>query len=241
MLTLPNAAGFLFDLDGVLTPTVEIHLHAWTETFDSLLRYLGRDDTFQERDYLQYADGKSRFDGVRSFLQSRALFLPEGQADAAPGFESVQSVGNRKNEVFQQLLERDGIKPYAGSADFVDLVARKGIPWGVVSSSANAIQVLKAAGWAGRAGVVVDGMVAAERGLAGKPDPAMFLLAAALLALPPSEAVVIEDALAGVAAGRAGGFGLVVGVARDLSREELFSAGADRVVSDLSELVGELG
>ena len=239
----PAYDAVLFDLDGVLTPTAELHQQAWQEMFEQFLdEYVGPDHApYTEGDYLAYVDGKPRFDGVRSFLESRGIHLPEGDRDEPPGTGSISALGNRKNAVFQDLLRTQGIAPYPGSIRLLDHLAGLGIPAAVVSSSRNAREVLEAAGLADRFTVVADGVVAAERGIPGKPAPDLFLAAAAQLGGPPDKAVVVEDALSGVAAGRAGGFGLVVGVDRGAGREALAAHGADVVVDDLAELVPENG
>lgn len=233
----------LFDLDGVLTPTAELHQRAWAALFE---RYL--DDhqppghrPYTEDDYLAYIDGKPRFDGVRSFLASRDVVLPEGDRTDPAGDGSVSALGNRKNDVFQSLLRNDGIAPYPGSLRVVDHLETLGVAVAVVSSSRNAKEVLAAAGLTSRFGVVVDGVVAAEQGIAGKPAPDMFVAAAMSLGVSPDRAVVVEDAVSGVAAGRAGGFGLVIGVDRGAGRDALVAHGAEVVVGDLAELLASPG
>jgi beta-phosphoglucomutase family hydrolase len=229
----------LFDLDGVLTPTAELHQQAWTIMFEEFLdEYLGPDHVpYTEADYLAHVDGRPRFDGVRTFLASRGIELPEGNHDEPPGRGSISALGNRKNEIFQGLLRTDGIAPYPGSVRLLDHLASLDIPAAVVSSSRNAREVLSAARLAERFAVVADGVLAAERGIPGKPAPDLFLAAAEKLAVPPESAVVVEDAVSGVAAGRAGVFGLVIGVDRGAGRDALLSNGADMVVDDLGELV----
>jgi beta-phosphoglucomutase family hydrolase len=217
----------LFDLDGVLTPTAEVHEHAWAELF--------ADYDFTSEDYLAYVDGKPRYDGVQSFLESRGVELPWGSPDDAPGDHTVCAMGNRKNVVFNEVIERDGISPYPGSLDLLALLDRLGVKQAVVSSSKNARTVLAAAGLADRFEHVVDGMTAVEADLAGKPAPDMFLHAARLLGADPSRSVVVEDAVSGVAAGRAGDFALVLGVDRGGNATALVDNGADLVVTDLSE------
>jgi beta-phosphoglucomutase family hydrolase len=228
----------LFDLDGVLTPTADLHKQAWTAMFEEFLdEHLGPDhDPFTDSDYLAYVDGRPRFDGVRTFLESRGIQLPEGNRDEPPGTGSVSALGNRKNAIFQDLLRTQGIEPYPGSLRLLDHLADLGVPAAVVSSSRNAREVLSAARLADRFAVVADGVLAAERGIPGKPAPDLFLAAAEKLAVPPESAVVVEDAVSGVAAGRAGGFGLVVGVDRGAGRAALSANGADLVVDDLAEL-----
>lgn len=232
----------LFDLDGVLTPTATIHERAWKETFDGWLQR--RADVtgepfveFGDDDYLRYVDGKPRFDGVRSFLASRGVVLPEGDADEAPNDHTVCGVGNEKNDRFRTVLRRDGIAAYPGSLRALDWLAGSGVELAVVSSSRNAPEVLAASGLAPRFEVVVDGGLTAELGLPGKPAPDMFLEAARRVGVEPHRAVVVEDALSGVAAGRAGAFGLVVGVDRGAGHDALRAAGARLVVGDVGELV----
>jgi beta-phosphoglucomutase family hydrolase len=225
----------LFDLDGVLTPTADIHLRAWTTMFDEFLVPRGL-PPFTDADYLSFVDGKPRFDGVRSFLGSRDITLPDGDPDDPPGDGSVAALGNRKNDVFQEVLRRDGIAPYPGSVRLLDDLLERGTSVAVVSSSRNATEVLAASGLAPRFEVVADGVVAAEHGIPGKPAPDLFLWAADRLGVAAADAVVVEDAVSGVAAGRAGAFGLVVGVDRGAGPEALLANGADLVVDDLGEL-----
>ena len=232
----------LFDLDGVLTPTAEIHERAWADMFDAFLADRaggGPWDPFGASDYLLYVDGKPRFDGVRSFVESRDIHLPEGTHDDAPGFRTIGALGNMKNSMFQTILRRDGIEPFPGSVAVLDALAERDAGIAVVSSSKNAPEVLDAAGLASRFEVVVDGSVAARLGLKGKPEPDTFLEAArgarrARRQRLPST----EDAISGVAAGRAGGFGVRC---RRRSRERgtrrSVAAGADIVVDDLAELL----
>lgn len=232
----------LLDLDGVLTPTAEIHERAWATMFDGFLRRrAAATDTafvpFGADDYLAYVDGKPRFDGVRSFLESRGIALPEGHPDDPPGDDTVAALGNAKNAAFQQVLRADGIAAFPGSVRFLDEARAAGKQVAVVSSSRNAPEVLAAAGLAPRFAVVVDGAVAAAEGLAGKPAPDTFLAAARRLGATPARAAVVEDALSGVAAGRAGGFAAVIGVDRGAGRAALLDAGADVVVGDLAELL----
>jgi beta-phosphoglucomutase family hydrolase len=231
----------LFDLDGVLTPTAEIHERAWKEMFDSFLVTIPGEGPFSPSDYLHYVDGRPRFDGVRTFVRSRDIDLPEGTHDDEPGFGSIGALGNMKNEMFQTILRRDGITAYPGSVALLDALAARGAGMAVVSSSRNAPEVLAASGLAPRFEVVVDGSVAARLGLRGKPEADTFLEAAKELDVPADRAVVAEDAISGVAAGRAGGFGLVVGVDRGAGHDALRAAGADIVVDDLAELLGSLG
>jgi beta-phosphoglucomutase family hydrolase len=229
----------LFDLDGVLTPTALIHAAAWKQMFDA---YLGerageRFEPFDAHaDYERYVDGKPRYDGVRSFLASRGIELPEGTPADPPGAETVCGLGNRKDELAVALM-RTGVEPYPGSVRYVKAVRDAGLHRAVVSASVHCREVLEAAGIAGLFEVRIDGIVAAERRLKGKPQPDTFLAAAEALDVPATAATVFEDALAGVEAGRAGGFGFVVGVDRVGQADALREHGARVVVSDLAELL----
>ena len=228
----------LFDLDGVLTPTAEVHMRAWRDLFTDYLTRRGETGRpYVEADYFDFIDGKPRYDGVRDFLASRDITLPEGESSDTSERETVCGLGNRKNDFFAAALADEGVEPYAGSVELLDHLAAKGTQVAVVSSSRNAPAVLEAAGLADRFDVVVDGQVAADAGLPGKPAPDTFLSAARRLGVDPERAVVFEDAVSGVSAGHAGGFGLVVGVDRGVGADKLADAGADRVVTDLSELV----
>ena len=222
-------AGVLFDLDGVITPTAEIHEHAWGELF--------ADFDYTGADYLRYIDGKPRYDGVRSFLSSRNVELPDGDPTDAPGDDTVCAMGNRKNALFNTILERDGIAPYPSSLATIDMLDAADIASAIVSSSKNARNVLDAAGLGKRFDVVVDGVVAASEHIAGKPAPDMFLDAARKIGVDPAGAVVVEDAVSGVAAGAAGGFAVVIGVDRGAGAETLLDHGATFVVADLAELL----
>ena len=227
----------LFDLDGVLTPTATVHMAAWGRMFNEYFAANGISPAFTDDDYHEYVDGKPRYDGVRSLLASRGVTLPDGDPSDLPGTETVCGLGNTKNAAFNKVLQDEGVTPYPGSVAFLDWVVRRGIAVAIVSSSRNAVAILQAAGLADRFSVIVDGVVAADLGLAGKPAPETFLHAAAELGVSPERAVVVEDAVSGVAAGRAGGFGLVLGVDRGAGAEALLESGADIVVSDLGELV----
>jgi beta-phosphoglucomutase family hydrolase len=232
----------LFDLDGVLTPTAVIHERAWKSMFDSYLESRANGapwEPFSADDYLAYVDGKRRVDGVRSFLASRDITLPEGVPDDAPGADTVNGLGNAKNEAFQRVLRSDGIEPYPGSVSFLAALAAHGIAAGVVSSSRNATEVLDAAGLGDRFDVVVDGNVATARNLPGKPAPDTFLAAADDLGASPQRSAVVEDAISGVAAGHAGGFPVVIGVDRGAGHAALSEHGADVVVDDLAELLAD--
>lgn len=224
---------YLFDLDGVLTPTVDLHRQAWQEVFDRVFVKLGV-APFRDADYLQSLDGRPRFEGVAALLASRDISLPEGLPDEE-SLESVQGIGNLKNRAFNEILERDGIAPYPGSLLLLNRLARLGAPVAVVSSSKNAEGVLKAAGLRELFGVVIDGVVASAEGIAGKPEPDTFVRAAKLLGVEPAHCAVFEDAVSGVQAARTGEFGAVIGVDRGAGRADLLRAGADLVVQDLSE------
>jgi beta-phosphoglucomutase family hydrolase len=234
----------LFDLDGVVTPTAEVHMRAWSEMFNEFLKEYAEqhpdDDAdtspYTDADYFAHVDGKPRYDGVRDLLSARGITLPEGGPDDedASG-PTVRGLGDRKNRAFNRVLERDGVTAYPGSVALIDHLRDLGKPMAVVSSSANAPAVLEAAGLADRFQTVVDGKVARELGLPGKPAPDTFLHAASELGASAGTSVVIEDAVSGVRAGRAGDFGLVLGVDRGAGAETLEEAGADVVVSDLVE------
>ena len=228
----------LFDLDGVLTPTAEVHMRAWRDLFTDYLTLKGETGRpYVQADYFEHIDGKPRYDGVRDFLASRGITLAEGEPSDPSDADTVCGLGNRKNEFFAAALADEGVEPYAGSVALLDHLESLGTKVAVVSSSRNAPAVLDAAGLADRFEVVVDGQVAADAGLPGKPAPDTFLEAANRLGVDPERAVVFEDAVSGVAAGHAGGFGLVVGVDRGVGPDALSDAGADRVVTDLAELV----
>jgi len=243
-LGLPEAVrACLFDLDGVLTETATLHAEAWKEMFDSFLekraaREAQRFVPFDVvADYDEYVDGKPRYDGVRSFLLSRGINLPEGDPTDPPAAETVHGLGNRKNELVLKLIRERGVQPYPGSVTFVKAVREAGLGCAVVSSSANCHDVLVSAGIDEFFQAQVDGVVAAREHLAGKPAPDTYLAAARLLGVLPEEAAVFEDALAGVEAGRAGRFAYIVGVDRVGQAEALMRHGADIVVSDLDDLL----
>ena len=232
----------LFDLDGVLTDTARVHAAAWKETFDEFLReHAARHGRpfvpFALHDYDEYVDGRQRFDGVRSFLASRGIELPDGSHRDPPDVETVGGLANRKNELVLGLIRRGEVHTYEGSVRFVHAARDAGLDCAVVSASANCREVLEAAGIADLFEVRVDGVVAEREHLRGKPAPDTFEAAARRLGVVPAAAAVFEDALAGVGAGRAGRFGLVVGVDRAGQAAALRARGADVVVSDLSELL----
>jgi beta-phosphoglucomutase family hydrolase len=245
---LPDGArACLFDMDGVVTQTAVVHAAAWKEMFDEFLREHARSTGTEfvpfdaVAEYDAYVDGKPRLDGTRSFLQSRGITLPEGTPDDPPGTPTVYGLSNRKNDLVLAKLAAGGVQVYQGSVSYIRSVREKGIATAIVSSSANTKQVLDSADLSGLFDVRVDGLVAAERGLHGKPAPDTFLAAAHDLGVPPGQAAVFEDALAGVAAGRAGRFALVVGVDRVGQADELRKHGADIVVTDLAELLDSGG
>ncbi|GAA0207340.1 beta-phosphoglucomutase family hydrolase [Saccharothrix mutabilis subsp. mutabilis] len=225
----------LFDLDGVLTSTAVLHRRAWRRTFDDFLRPRG-EPPFAESDYIKYVDGRPRYDGVRTFLASRGITLPEGAPDDPPDRDTVHGVGNRKNELIDAIIRQEGVAPYPGTVRYLDAVHGR-LKVGVVTSSANATRVLDAADLSKYVQALVDGVVISRDGLRGKPAPDSFLAGAEALGVAPEQAAVFEDALAGVAAGRAGGFGYVVGVDRAGQRAALLDNGADVVVEDLAELL----
>jgi beta-phosphoglucomutase family hydrolase len=244
VLGLPSdVKACLFDLDGVLTRTASVHAAAWKQMFDGFLReWSARTDQpfgpFDAgRDYDNYVDGRPRLEGTRGFLQSRGIDLPEGSPDDPPGELTVNGLSNQKNELVLRLLREGGVEVYEGSVRYVQAVRDAGLGTAVVSSSANTAEVLDAAGISYLFDARIDGIVAAERHLPGKPAPDTFLAGAAALGVGPDGAAVYEDALAGVEAGRAGGFALVVGVDRVGQADELRQHGADVVVGDLSELL----
>ena len=231
MLGLPDGVtALLFDLDGVLTQTAKVHQQAWKEMFDGYLRERDGEgfDEFSARDYERYVDGKPRYDGVRSFLQSRGI--EDGEA-------LVRTLGDRKNDAVQRKIREDGVEVYEGSRRYLEAARDAGLRRAVVSSSANAEEVLEVTGLAPLIEARVDGVMATERGLPGKPRPDTFLEGARMLGAEPAQAAVFEDALAGVEAGRAGAFGAVIGVDRVGQADALREHGADRVVQDLDELL----
>ncbi|GAA2358672.1 HAD-IA family hydrolase [Dactylosporangium salmoneum] len=243
MLSLPaGVRACLFDLDGVLTPTAAVHAAAWKETFDDFLRQRAARGGEEFRafdpvaDYDEYVDGKPRVDGTRSFLASRDITLPEGQPDDPPSRDTIQGLSARKDEAFSRRLG-DGVQPYEGSLRYLRAARDAGLRRAVVSSSKHCAAVVAAAGIDDLLEVRVDGIVAERERLRGKPTPDTYLCAARMLGVEPEAAAVFEDALAGVAAGRAGGFGYVVGVDRVGQADALRAHGGDTVVRDLAELL----
>ncbi len=244
MLGLPDGVtACLFDLDGVLTKTAEVHAAAWKQTFDDFLRRRAaqRGGEFVPfdpvNDYDEYVDGKPRYDGVRSFLESRGIQLPQGSPTDPPSDETIDGLGNRKNELVLQMIDERGVEPYEGSVRYVRAAIGAGLRRAVVSSSTNTRDVLEAAGISDMFEEIVDGVVAEQEHLKGKPAPDTYLAGARAVAVQAAQAAVFEDALAGVEAGRAGQFGVVVGVDRVGHAQELKAHGADVVVHDLAELL----
>jgi beta-phosphoglucomutase family hydrolase len=233
----------LFDLDGVITNTAKLHAACWKQMLDEYLqkRATERGETFRPfdlaTDYRLHLDGKPRFDGVRDFLASRGIQLSEGDSDDPPQAETVRGLGNRKNELVSDAIERIGVEAYQGSVRLIDQLRREGFKIALVTSSENCTAVLKAAKLDLLFDVRVDGHIVETQDLAGKPAPDTFLMAAKLLGVAPQRAVVVEDAIPGVQAGRSGNFGLVIGVARKGDAEELQRQGAHVVVNDLGELI----
>jgi beta-phosphoglucomutase family hydrolase len=244
MLGLPDGVtACLFDLDGVLTQTAKVHAEAWKSMFDEFLRewapahhqeFVAFDPV---GDYDEYVDGKPRYEGVRSFLASRGIDLPQGTPDDPPSAETIDGLGNRKNELVLKLIRERGVQPYDGSVRYVHAAIEAGLRRAVVSSSTNCRDVLRAAGIYDLFEQIIDGVVADRERLQGKPAPDTFLAGARALGVEPRAAVVFEDALAGVQAGRAGRFGFVVGVDRVGQADALRKHGADVVVKDLAELI----
>ncbi len=232
----------IFDLDGVVTRTADIHAEAWKQLFDEYLAQRARSlgEPFRafdrESDYHAYVDGKPRYEGVASFLASRGVRLPLGSPDDSEDRETVSGLGNRKNRYFREALERTGVKPFPTSVNLIEKLRSKGVSTAIASSSRNSKAVLDVAGIRGLFDVEVDGVDLAQLGLPGKPDPALFLEAARRLGVDPHRAAIVEDAISGVEAGRRGDFGLVIGVDRGAGRDELAAGGADVVVGDLGEV-----
>jgi alpha,alpha-trehalase len=231
----------LFDLDGVVTDTASVHAAAWKRLFDEFLsgRGAGGDEDlgpFSDEDYLRHVDGVPRADGVRRFLRSRGIELPDGEPGDGPDAPTANGLGNRKDRLFQERLAADGVETFGSTVELVRALRAAGVGVAVFSASRNCQAVLEAAGLGDLFPVRVDGVVAAELGLPGKPDPAVLLEAARRLGAEPGRSVVVEDAEAGVEAGRRGGFALVIGVDRAGAPERLAGSGADVVVADLAEV-----
>jgi beta-phosphoglucomutase family hydrolase len=243
VLGLPDGVtACLFDLDGVLTDTAAVHAAAWKRTFDELLDERATSTgapqrPFDHADYLAFVDGKPRAAGVRDFLASRDIALPEGDPDDEPGSETVNAVGNRKNLDVVATIRGGGVEVFEGSLRYLKAAKEAGLRRAVVSSSANTADVLAVTGMDAYVELRVDGVTIREEGIPGKPDPGTFLRAATLLGVEPAQAAVFEDAIAGVQAGRAGHFGAVIGVDRVGQADALRENGASKVVTDLSELM----
>lgn len=229
--------GVLFDLDGVLTPTAEVHMHAWRTMFTDLFTGWGVEPPYTDDDYYRYLDGKQRYEGVASLLRSRDVEIPWGDPSDPPTADTVCGVGNRKNEVFAAVLREEGIAPYPGSLALIEKLRAAGTPIGVVSSSKNAEEVLAAAGIRDYFRIVMDGVVAAREGLRSKPEPDMFAEGARMLGVDPARSAAVEDAHSGVQSAAAAGFALVVGVDRGAGAQALLDLGADLVVDDLAAFV----
>jgi trehalose 6-phosphate phosphatase len=232
---------FLFDLDGVVTRTATLHARAWKRLFDEFLSSLEGDPErlapFRlPEDYLAYVDGKPRYEGVRSFLQSRAIELPWGDPKDSPDERSVCGLGNRKDRYFNEVLAQEGVEVFPTTIALINTLRTRGVGTACVSSSKNCRPILERAGIIHLFDVIFDGRDLERERLAGKPRPDAFLRAADLLGVSPARSAVVEDALSGVAAGKAGGFGLVIGVDRGAGREALLEAGGDVVVTDLAEV-----
>lgn len=243
MLGLPDGTlACLFDLDGVVTKTALVHAAAWKQMFDAFLREHAAETGTEfvpfdpVREYDRYVDGRPRLDGTRTFLRSRGIELPEGDPSDPPTAHTIYGLSNRKNALVLEMIDKMGVEVYDGSVRYIRRVREAGLHTAVVSSSANTVQVLSVAGIADLFDTRIDGVIAKQRGLAGKPAPDTFLAAAQDLGVPPARAAVFEDALAGVEAGRAGHFGVVVGVDRTGQAQDLAQHGADIVVQDLEEL-----
>lgn len=238
--SLPDLAAYdavLFDLDGVLTPTAEVHMHAWKAMFDELFAAWDITPPYSDQDYFDYVDGKKRYDGVASLLRSRDVEVPWGDPSDPPAADTICGIGNRKNVVFSRVLRADGMQPYPGSLALLDQLQPTGIPIAVVSSSKNAEEVLTVAGLRGRFPVVMDGVIAERDHLPSKPAPDVFVEAARMLGVEPARSAAVEDAISGVQSAAAGGFGLVVGVDRGVGADALRAAGAHVVVDDLDAFV----
>ncbi|MBN2636468.1 MAG: beta-phosphoglucomutase family hydrolase [Prolixibacteraceae bacterium] len=236
----------IFDMDGVITKTAITHAAAWKKMFDEYLlkRAEAKGETFEEftqSDYLAFVDGKPRYKGVSSFLESRNINIEFGDPSDAPGMETVCGLGNRKNEAFNEVIARDGVEVYESTAQMLNDLKDAGIKLGVASSSKNCAPVLEAVDMLKMFGARVDGVVSAELGLHGKPEPDIFTTACDMLKSTPAKAIVVEDAVSGVQAGAKGQFGLTLGIARENNEKELAEGGADFVVTDLEEVGGILG
>ena len=234
-----TVSAVLFDMDGVLTDTASVHMTAWARLFDDALPVLAPDTDhppFSDADYRRLLDGRPRIDGVEAVLADRGISLPRGATDDAPGTDTAWALANRKNGHFHDAIATGGVATFPSSIAVLDAVRAAGVPVAVVTASRNRLDILVAAGLADRFDAAVDGVDIEDDGLAGKPAPDTFLEAARRLGADPGRAVVVEDAVSGVAAGAAGGFGLVIGVARHDDPDELLAAGAHVVVADLADV-----
>ena len=234
---LHRTAAVLFDLDGVLTPTAEVHMRAWKAVFDEVFTLWGIQPAYTDDDYFAYVDGKKRYDGVASLLRSRNVEIAWGSVDDDPEADTICGIGNRKNVAFSEALRRDGIAPYPGSLALLEELREAGVPLAVVSSSKNAEEVLTSAGIRDFFTVVVDGVVAEREHLASKPAPDVFRVGAERIGVDPASAVAVEDATSGVASAAAAGYGTVVGVDRGAGSDSLLAHGATVVVDDLSRFL----
>lgn len=235
----------IFDMDGVVTNTAAVHSRAWKRMFDEFLlrRERAGGDRFREftpdSDYRVHVDGKPRYDGVQSFLASRGIRLPFGRPQDAPNAETVCGLGNRKNELFNEIIVAEGVRVYPSTLELIQSLRASGVRIGLATSSRNAATVLEASGARAMFEVIIDGVVSDRLGHRGKPEPDIFLAACAMLGAEPACTIIVEDAAPGVLAGARGGFGLIVGVARHGNADELRANGADVVVGDLAELTLE--
>jgi beta-phosphoglucomutase family hydrolase len=229
--------GVIFDLDGVITKTADVHFTAWQRIFIEYLKSKDAPATFTyEDDYVPYVDGKPRYSGVQSFLESRGFDIPYGDITDEAGKETICGIGNRKNEVFREVIQQEGVAFYDGTIDFIKELKSDNIRMGVASSSKNCQFILEAVGLAKEFETIVDGVVSHKLGLAGKPEPDIFTTAAKNMGVEPANSVVVEDAISGVKAGKKGNFGLVLGVTRTGDKNALKTNGADIVVEDISEI-----
>lgn len=243
---VPAFEAVIFDMDGVITKTAITHAAAWKKMFDDYLQKRAEKSgetfiEFTQTDYLAYVDGKPRYKGVASFLESRRIQLPFGDPLDEAGKETICGLGNRKNDSFNEVIARDGVEVYSSTAQLIDELKLAGIKLGVASSSKNCVNVLEAVDMLQLFGARVDGVVSAELGLHGKPEPDIFTTACQMLGSIPAKSIVVEDAVSGVQAGAKGNFGMTLGIARENNEKELAENGADFVVSDLSEIDGIKG
>jgi beta-phosphoglucomutase family hydrolase len=236
----------VFDLDGVITSTAITHFKAWKQIFDEYLKKIAdkEKDSFKEfthADYLGFVDGKPRYEGVSSFLDSRGIKIPEGSKEDKPGKETIFGLGNQKNEVFLEIIKKEGTEVYPSSKKLLLDLKKTSVKTGVASSSKNCQTILETVGLIHIFDAIVDGIISEEKGLKGKPAPDIFLRACELMGCKPEESIVVEDAVSGVQAGARGNFGLTLGIARKDNKEDLLKNGADYVVTDLDEINGVEG